>query len=75
MKLIEDILDKSNVRMALDKVLSNHGAPEIDGMPIEELPDYLNANWTNLKQSICERSYRPALVRRVEIPKQILLKI
>lgn len=48
MKLIEDILDKSNVRLALEKVLSNHGAPGIDGMPLEELRDYLNANWANL---------------------------
>ena len=69
MKLIDEILDKSNVRLALEKVLSNQGAPGIDGMPLEELRDYLNVNWTNLKQSIYERSYRPSPVRRVEIPK------
>lgn len=69
MKLIEQILDKSNVRMALERVIANQGAPGIDGMPLEELRDYLNSNWTNLKQSIYERSYRPAPVRRVEIPK------
>lgn len=69
MKLIEQILDKSNVRIALERVIANQGAPGIDGMPLEELRDYLNSNWTNLRQSIYERSYRPTPVRRVEIPK------
>lgn len=69
MKLIEQILDKNNVRIALEKVMSNKGAAGIDGMKVEDLRDYMNANWTSIKQSILERSYKPAPVRRVEIPK------
>ena len=69
MKLIERILDKDNVRIALEKVITNKGAAGIDGMKVEDLRDYMNANWTSIKQSILERSYRPAPVRRVEIPK------
>lgn len=69
MKLIERILDKNNVRTALERVISNNGAAGIDGMKVEELRDYMNANWTSIKQSILERSYKPAPVRRVEIPK------
>lgn len=69
MKLIERILDKDNVRIALEKVIANKGAADIDGMKVEELRDYMNANWPSIKQSILERSYRPAPVRRVEIPK------
>ena len=69
MKLIEQILDKNNVRVALEKVISNKGAAGIDGMKVEDLRDYMNANWTSIKQSILERSYKPAPVRRVEIPK------
>ena len=69
MKLIERILDKDNVRIALEKVIANKGAAGIDGMKVEELRDYMNANWPSIKQSIHERSYRPAPVRRVEIPK------
>ena len=38
-------------------------------MRVEGLRDYMNANWTTLKQTILERSYKPAPVRRVEIPK------
>ena len=66
MKLIEQILDKENVRAALEKVIANKGAAGIDGMKVEELRDYMNANWTSIKQSILERSYKPAPVRRVE---------
>ena len=69
MKLIEQILDKNNVRTALEKVVSNNGAAGIDGMKVEDLRDYMNANWMSIKQSILERSYKPAPVRRVEIPK------
>ena len=69
MKLIAKILDKSNVRAALERVIANKGGAGIDGMRVEELRDYMNANWATLKQSILERSYKPAPVRRVEIPK------
>ncbi len=69
MKLIEQILVKNNVREALNRVVSNNGAPGIDGMKVEELRDYMNANWTSIKKSILERRYMSAPVRRVEIPK------
>ena len=69
MKLIEKILDKDNVRIALEKVIANKGAAGIDGMKVEDLRDYMNANWPGIKRSIQERSYKPAPVRRVEIPK------
>lgn len=69
MRLIEQILEANNVRTALEKVISNKGAAGIDGMKVEDLRDYMNANWKSIKQSILERSYKPAPVRRVEIPK------
>ena len=69
MKLIERILTKENVRIALEKVIANNGAAGIDCMKVEDLRDYMNANWPSIKQSILERSYKPAPVRRVEIPK------
>lgn len=69
MKLIEQILAKDNVREALHRVVSNKGASGIDGMKVEELRDYMNANWTSIQQSILASRYKPAPVRRVEIPK------
>ena len=69
MKLIKQILAKENVRAALNRVVSNKGAAGIDGMKVEDLRDYMNENWPGIKQSILERSYKPAPVRRVEILK------
>ena len=69
MKLIEEILSTENVRAALYRVIANKGAAGIDGMDVTQLRDYMNANWWSIKQSILERSYKPAPVRRVEIPK------
>ncbi len=69
MKLIEQILATANVKATLERVVSNNGAAGIDGMKVEELREYMNANWWSIKQSILERSYKPAPVRRVEIPK------
>ena len=67
MKLIAKILDESNVRAALERVIANKGGAGIDGMRVEELRDYMNANWTTLRQSILERSYKPALLKTVDI--------
>lgn len=69
MRIIEQILATSNVKNALERVVSNKGAAGIDGMRVDELRDYMNANWFSIRQSILERAYKPAPVRRVEIPK------
>ena len=68
-KMLEEILDYRNVQKALKQVVSNRGAGGIDGMQTEELRDYVEANWTALKQSILGGMYRPQAVRKVEIPK------
>lgn len=69
MKLIEQILDRNNIRTDLEKVISNKGASGIDGMQVEDLRDYMNANWASIRESILAWSCKPAPARRVEIPK------
>jgi len=67
--MLEEILDRRNIEKALIKVVSNKGAGGIDGMQTDELSAYINANWQSLRAGILEGSYRPAPVRKVEIPK------
>ena len=67
--MLEEILDYRNITQALKRVTSNKGAGGVDGMQTDDLRDWLEANWTILKQSILEGSYRPQPVRKVEIPK------
>lgn len=52
MKLIEKILTKDNVCEALNRVVANKGAAGIDGMKVEDLRDYMNANWESIRQSV-----------------------
>lgn len=69
LQIYEQILTKNNVREALNRIVSNKDASDIDGMKVEELRDYMNVNWTSIKQSILASMYRPAPIRRVAIPK------
>ena len=68
-KLLEEILDGDNLRMAFKRVKSNKGSHGVDGMKVDELTQFLKQNIGTLKKSILEGTYRPKPVRRVEIPK------
>lgn len=68
-QLMEQILSRSNMRMAYKKVKANKGAGGIDGISIEEVDAYLKENWANIKEKILKRKYKPQPVLRVEIPK------
>ena len=69
MKLIESILSSENVIKAQSRVISNKGCAGIDGMHVDALVEYMRTNWMGIKESILSRTYKPAPVRRVEIPK------
>jgi group II intron reverse transcriptase/maturase len=69
-RLLEEILDKSNMNKAYKKVKSNKGAGGVDGMGVDELLQYLKDNKEPLIKSIRDGKYHPNPVRRVEIPKE-----
>jgi RNA-directed DNA polymerase len=69
-RMLEKIMDKENVRIALKRVISNKGSHGIDGMKVGELRTYLKDNWITLKQSVMDGTFRPNPARRVEIPKE-----
>lgn len=67
--LLEEVLKDTNLRAALKRVRSNKGSPGVDGMTTEELPKFLKDNWLSIKERLLTGRYKPAPVRRVEIPK------
>lgn len=69
MKLIERILDDSNIRLAQEQVIGNRGAGGVDGMSVDQFATYMTENYAEIKRSILAKEYRPQPVRRVEIPK------
>lgn len=62
-------MERRNVEKAMLQVESNKGAGGVDGMQTDELRDYLNTHYQQLRQSILSGSYKPSPVRKVEIPK------
>ena len=69
MGLLEEVLRRENMLSAFRRVLSNKGAPGIDGMTVEQLGDYLKAEWPRIREELLRGTYRPTPVRQVEIPK------
>ena len=69
MELMEVILSAENLNRAYKKVVANKGASGVDGIPVEELGDYIRENREEIVTSLRNRTYIPKAVRRVYIPK------
>jgi len=67
--LMEKVLAGENLRRAWKRVKANRGAPGIDGMHIEDFPDFAREQWSTIRERLSDGSYRPQPVRRVMIPK------
>lgn len=66
----EQIFSRDNLMAALKRVQSNGGAPGVDGMTVEELPDHLRVHWPSIREKLEAGRYEPSPVKRVEIPKR-----
>jgi RNA-directed DNA polymerase len=66
---MEVVVAKENAKRALQKVLANKGAPGVDGMTVEQLPEHLKVHWKRIRQELLAGTYKPQPLRRVEIPK------
>ena len=73
MNLMKEVVKRSNILCALDRVEKNKGASGIDGMQVNQLRDYLNANgmenWKRIRSELLTGAYKPSPVRRKAIPK------
>ncbi|WP_435106484.1 group II intron maturase-specific domain-containing protein [Arhodomonas sp. AD133] len=67
--LMARVLSRDNLSRALKQVRRNKGAPGIDGMSVDALPDYLREHWPEVRRRLVDGTYRPQPVRRVVIPK------
>jgi RNA-directed DNA polymerase len=68
-RLMEKMLERGNLKRALERVEGNKGAAGVDGMRVGELRNYLKQHWPQLREQLVNGNYQPAAVRRVEIPK------
>ena len=66
---MERVVERSNIRLAYQRVVENKGAAGIDEMPVSELKGWLVVHWPSVRKALLEGCYLPRPVRRVDIPK------
>lgn len=69
MLLMEAVVQRSNMVLALRRVEKNNGSAGIDAMTAQELRSYLKEHWPGIKEALLEGSYQPTAVRGVQIAK------
>jgi hypothetical protein len=60
---MEKVVERHNMPVALKQVRANKGSVGIDGMSVDELPDFLKAHWPEIKDQLLDGSYRPVVNR------------
>src|SRR2546425_12643170 len=68
-KLMEAVVEPSNLNRAYRRVKANRGSPGVDGMSVDRLGDWCRANKHELVASLMAGGHRPQPIRGVEIPK------
>ena len=68
-RLMEEVVERGNAKAALKRVRQNKGSPGVDGMTVDELPEYLVDHWVEIREQLLAGSYQPRPVKRQEIPK------
>jgi RNA-directed DNA polymerase len=66
-RMMEEICEWENLKQAMWQVKANKGSAGIDGMTVDELPDYRDL--LGIRNQLLSGSYKPQPVKRVEIPK------
>jgi RNA-directed DNA polymerase len=67
--LMEEVVERSNLKLAYQRVVENKGAPGVDDVSVSEFKDWLKIRWPSVKIALLEGRYMPRPVRRVDIPK------
>lgn len=67
--MIEQLLSRDNLLLALKQVERNKGSHGVDGMSVKSLRVHIMEHWHGIRHSIEKSTYQPSPVRRVEIPK------
>jgi len=69
MELLNEVLQKDNLKSAYQNVVRNKGASGVDKVSVNDLQSYLQENWNRIKTELEKGSYQPQAVLGIEIPK------
>ena len=66
---MEEVCERENCKRALARVKANKGSAGMDGMTVQQLPEFLKQHWPAIREQLLSGTYEPQPVKRVEIPK------
>jgi retron-type reverse transcriptase len=66
---MEEVCERENCKQALQRVQANKGSAGVDGMTVQQLPEYLKQHWPAIREQLLSGTYKPQPVKRAEIPK------
>jgi group II intron reverse transcriptase/maturase len=69
LRLMEAVVERSNLFSAYERVVKNQGAPGVDRLSVSEFKPWLQQHWVRVRQDLLMGVYQPEAVRKVEIPK------
>jgi len=70
-RLMERIVERTNVTRAWKRVKANKGVPGVDGMSIDDFIAFAHQHWSVIRQALLDGVYQPQSVKRVIIPKPL----
>jgi len=68
-RLMEAVVERENMWLALRRVEANKGSAGVDKMPVDQLRPHLREHWPRIKEELLDGRYKPSPVRAAEIPK------
>jgi RNA-directed DNA polymerase len=66
---MEQVVERSNLWLAYQRVVQNNGAPGVDDLSVAEFKDWLKVHWPSVREALLAGRYMPQPVRRVDISK------
>jgi RNA-directed DNA polymerase len=69
MNVLRQVLQKTNLKRAIQQVNRNKGCSGVDGMEVKELGAYFSAHWAEIQSAIETGTYQPSKVLGIEVEK------
>jgi hypothetical protein len=66
---MEAVVERRNLQLAYQRVVSNKGAAGVDDITVRELKDHLKQHWPAIRAKLPAGAYVPLPVRRMDIVK------
>src|SRR5229473_3191379 len=58
-QLMEEACERENCKQALARVKANKGSAGVDGITVQQLPEYLKRQWPVIREQLLSGAYKP----------------